>query len=236
MTDKELLERLRARRLADLSDGMDALGLVNLGTMDSSMRPLRSGIRFTGFAYTVKLIPAQKSVKQCGTVEEYVKDLDTWCSDTYSFSNGLKNGKAKDKVVVIDMGGYPGGIWGSEIGAAMMKEGLEGVVIDGGCRDSEECNIEGVKAFCTKRTFNHVYGRVVNGGVNIPIRCAGVSVNPGDIICADEDGVLVIPRNRAEEVLKFADFIHADDQKKRAQHYKDLGLKPDKSLGEFGKG
>jgi len=235
MTDKELLERIRARRLADLGDGMDALGLVDRGTMHYDMRPIRPGIRFAGFAYTVQLRPAQKAAKTCSSVSEYLKELDSWCSDTYTFAAGLKNGKAKDRVCVIDMGGYPGGIWGSEIGAAMMKEGLEGVVIDGGCRDSAECNIEGVKAFSTRRTFNHVYGRLVNGGVNVTISCAGVTVNPGDIVCADDDGVLVIPRSRALEVLEYAAYIHAADQKKRADHYKALGLKPDDSLGKFAK-
>jgi 4-hydroxy-4-methyl-2-oxoglutarate aldolase len=233
MTDKQLLEKVRNRRLADLGDGLDALGLVDQGSMHYDMRPIRPGITFAGFAYTVQLLPAQKTVKVAGSVKEYMGELDRWCSDTYAFAAGLKNGKAKDRVCVIDMGGYPGGIWGSEIGAAMMKEGLEGVVINGGCRDSNECNIEGVKAFCMRRTFNHVYGRLINGGVEIPIKCAGVTVRPGDVVCADDDGVLVIPRDRLLEVLEYADFIHEDDQQKRAKHYQDLGIKPDESLGRF---
>jgi 4-hydroxy-4-methyl-2-oxoglutarate aldolase len=234
MNDKQLIERVRARRLADLGDGLDALGLIDQGTMHWDMRPIRPGIRFAGFAYTVKLIPAQKEAKTCTSVKQYMTELDSWCSDTYTFAAGLKNGKAADKVCVIDMGGYPGGIWGSEIGASMMKEGLSGVVIDGGCRDSQECNVEGVNAFCSRRTFNHVYGRLHNGGVEVPVSCAGVTVKPGDVVCADDDGVLVIPRERVLEVLEYADFIHEDDQKKRAQHYKDLGLKRDESLGKFG--
>jgi 4-hydroxy-4-methyl-2-oxoglutarate aldolase len=230
MKDEELIRLVRKCRLADLADGMDALGLVNTGAMSQEMRPIRPGIAFAGFAYTVKLIPAQKDVKVCGDIKEYYDELDNWCKDTYAFNGGITKETAKDMVVVIDMGGYPGGIWGSEIGAGTMVRGIEGVVIDGGCRDSYECNIEKVNAFCTRRTFNHVYGRLVNGGVNIPIRCAGVTVKPGDVICADDDGVLVIPRERAEEVLKFAVPIMEDDQKKRAEHYRALGYKPDESL------
>jgi 4-hydroxy-4-methyl-2-oxoglutarate aldolase len=233
MTDKEILERVRNRRLADLGDGMDALGLIDSGSMSPDMRPIRPGIRFVGFAYTVKLVPANKDVKTCSSVKEYMAELDRWCSDTYTFVAGLQNGKAKDRVCVVDMGGYPGGLWGSEIGMSMMKEGLEGVVLDGGCRDSAECNIEGVKAFSTRRTFNHVYGRLMNGGVEIPISCAGVTVRSGDVVCADDDGVLVIPRERILDVLEYADFIHEDDQAKRAKHYKDLGYKPDETLGKF---
>jgi 4-hydroxy-4-methyl-2-oxoglutarate aldolase len=230
MKDQDLIARVREHRLADLGDGMDALGLVNAGTMSPEMRPIRKGIGFAGFAYTVRLVPASRRAKVCDSVESYMEELSTWCSDAYSFMKGLRE-DARDKVCVIDMGGYPGGVWGSEIGMDTMKLGLVGAVIDGGCRDSYECNLEQVKVFSTRRTFNHVYGRMVGGGVNVPIMCAGVSVNPGDVVCADDDGVLVIPRSRAEEVLSFAEVIHSDDQKKRAQHYRDLGRAPDETLG-----
>ena len=232
MTDSELIERIRQRRLAALGDGMDAIGLIDQGTMWPEMRPIRPGIRFAGFAYTVKLVPGQKPVKPCRTIEEYQQELGAWCKDTYTFAAGLQD--ARDKVCVVDMGGFPGGLWGSAIGLSMMKNGLEGVVLDGTCRDSHECNVEGVKAFCTRRSFNHVYGRLVNGGVNVPIQCAGVTVNPGDVVCADDDGVLVIPRERAEEVLMFAEHIHTQDQHDRARLYRDLGLDPDDTLGEAG--
>ena len=88
---------------------------------------------------------------------------------------------------------------------------------------------------CTRRTFNHVYGRLRSGGVNIPIQCAGVLVNPGDVVCADDDGVLVIPRNRVEEVVAVAKAVLAADQKTRAAHYKDLGYAPDETLGDAGR-
>ncbi len=235
MTDQELLGRVRACRLADLSDGMDAIGLVNAGTMSSRMRPLRPGIKMAGFAYTVKLVPAQEDVKVCETMDEYMKELGGWCDDAYAFTQGLEKGDGRDGVVVIDMDGYPGGIWGSEIGMKALKWGVAGVVIDGACRDSYECNLEKLKIWCTTRTFNHVYGRLRNGGVNVPIHCAGVAVRPGDIVCGDDDGVLVIPRDRAEKVLEFAEAILQADQKVRARHYSDLGYEPDETLGEFGK-
>jgi 4-hydroxy-4-methyl-2-oxoglutarate aldolase len=235
MTNQEIIEKVRRCRLADLADGLDAIGLVDSTAMSPEMRPIRPGIRFAGFAYTVKLIPAQKPAKVCDTYEEYMEELDKWCSDTYTFNNGITPETAKDMVVVIDMDGYPGGIWGSEIGAGSMVKGISGVVIDGACRDSEECNIEKVDVFCTKRSFRHVYGRLVNGGVNIPISCAGVTVNPGDILCADDDGVLVIPRDKAEKVLEFAIPILEDDQKKRMAHYKNLGYEEDGTLDRMNK-
>ncbi len=235
MTDRELLEGIRGCRLADLSDGMDAIGLVNVGTMSGKMRPIREGIRMAGLAYTVKLVPAQEEAVACETVEEYMKELGRWCADTYKFAEGFAEGKGEDMVVVIDMGGYPGGIWGSAIGMSAVKNGVVGVVVDGACRDSYECRLEKLKVWCTERTFNHVYGRVVTGGIDVPVECAGVTVRPGDVVCGDDDGVLVIPRERAEEVLGFAKAVLEGDQKDRAGLYKELGYETDETLGEFGR-
>lgn len=185
MEDKELLKMIRKCRLADLSDGLDALGLVNVGTMNDKMRPIRPGITFAGFAYTVKLVPTQKKVKECKDMDEYLTELRKWCAgpdSAYPFRREILKG-CEDTVLVVDMGGYPGGLWGSEIGAATKLAGISGVVLDGGCRDSEEANIEEVNVFCTRRTFNHVYGRLENGGTNIPIQCAGVTVRCGTADC-----------------------------------------------------
>jgi regulator of RNase E activity RraA len=230
MTDQELIREIRKCRLADLSDGMDALGLVDVGTMSPEMRPLRPGISFAGFAWTVKLLPAQHTFHECKTVEEYMKMNSDWCADTYTFARILKQEDMTDKVLVIDMGGYPGGVLGSENTMAFQLKGVVGSVVDGGCRDSYECNKQGANVFCTKRTYRHVSGRMVYGGVNIPVQCAGVTVRPGDIVCADDDGVLVIPRDRAEEVLMFAKAILEADMKVRAQHYEALGFEPDETL------
>ncbi len=70
---------------------------------------------------------------------------------------------------------------------------MAGIVVDGSIRDTYEANLEGIKGFCTRRTFTHPYHRIKLSGVNIPIQCDGVQVNPGDVVTADDDGVLVIP-------------------------------------------
>ena len=233
MTDQELIREIRKCRLADLSDGMDALGLVDVGTMSPEMRPLRPGISFAGFAWTVKLVPAQRTFHPCKTVEEYMEMNGEWCSDTYTFARILKQEDMTDKVLVIDMGGYPGGVLGSENTMDYKLRGVVGYVVDGGCRDSYECNKQGANVFCTKRTFRHVSGRMVFSGVNIPVQCAGVTVRPGDIVCADDDGVLVIPRDRAEEVLMFAKAVLEADMKIRARHYEVLGFEPDETLNRL---
>ncbi|NLB90711.1 MAG: RraA family protein [Clostridiales bacterium] len=233
MNKDQLMAELRKYRCADLSDAMDALGLVNKGSMNDTMRPLRPGMEFKGYAYTVKLLPKQDGIKVCETVEEWQEELGKGCEDIYRFVDGITQETAKDMVVVIDMNGIMGGVWGSEIAMNTMIRGISGAIIDGGCRDSYETNLEKANVFCTRRTFNHAYGRVTFGGVNVPIQCAGTMVQPGDIICADDDGVLVIPFERGEEVLKFAHAQLEDDIKTRSGHYEKLGFQPDETLSRL---
>ena len=235
MTDDKLIAEIRKYRLADLSDGMDALGLVDKGVMHENMRPLRPGIEFYGFAYPIKVWPKRDAVKACSTVEEWREELGRGCHDIYNWIDDINEENGKDKVIVIDMAGVRGGIWGSEISMNVAIRGMVGAVIDGGCRDSYETNQQGSPVFCTKRTFTHSYGRVEKGAYAKTINCAGVTVNAGDIICADDDGVLVIPRERAEEVLKFARVQLEDDVKVRASHFDKLGLEGDDSLERLGK-
>ncbi len=233
MTREELITEIRKFRNADLSDGMDALGLVDKGTMNQDMRPLRPGMEFKGYAYTVKLLPKQDGVVRCTSVEQWREELGKGCGDIYRFVDGITKETAKDMVVVIDMEGVTGGVWGSEIAMNTMIRGISGAVVDGGCRDSYETNLEKANVFCTRRTFVHAYGRVTFGGTNLPVNCAGVLVKPGDIVCADDDGVLVIPYERAEEVLMFARMQLEDDIKTRGEHYKKLGFQPDETLSRL---
>jgi len=229
--DIKILNKIRQCRPADLCDAMDAIGILGTGSMSPEMRPIRPGIRFAGFAYTVKYVPTQKGIKTCKTTEEYHKELGEWNNRVYAFTPGLK--MADNMVCVVDMQGMPVGLWGSLIGMEMTYNGLEGVVLDGTCRDSYESNIEKVNAFCTKRAYNHPYGRIELDGVNVPIQCANVWVNPKDIVVADDDGVLVIPFEKAELVAEIAEDVLKRDQKNRAKWYKTLGLEPDETLGEF---
>ena len=67
------------------------------------------------------------------------------------------------------------------------------------------------KVNCTRRTYTHAYARVIIGGANVPVDCAGVLIKPGDIVCADDDGVLVIPVERAKDVVRFARMQLEDD-------------------------
>lgn len=90
---------------------------------------------------------------------------------------------------------------------------VAGIVLDGPIRDIDEIGKWDFPVYCTGTTPGGPY-KDGPGEVNVPIACGGVSVNPGDIILADPDGVIVIPRKDAAQVLKDAQEFQAADEKK----------------------
>ena len=106
-------------------------------------------------------------------------------------------------VMVLEDGGDYAGI-GALMATAMKVRGLAGAVIDGSVRDTPQIRRLQFPVYSRgvvpSTTINHYRF----AGVNVPVMCAGVRVNGGDIVTADEDGVAVVPRAKAEEVLKRA--------------------------------
>jgi regulator of RNase E activity RraA len=107
---------------------------------------------------------------------------------------------------------------------------MVGVVTDATARDLDEVETEGVPLY-----FRHP-GRGIRPGrnelesVNQPIVCGGVLVMPGDVIAADGDGVLVVPRAYAEDVARYAQQIIENDKAGRRELYEKAGLQPDPSV------
>ena len=78
---------------------------------------------------------------------QWREELQKGCEDIYNFNDSVTKENAEDMVICIDMDGIRGGVWGSEIAMTMMEKGVSGVVVDGGCRDSYETNLEGAPVF-----------------------------------------------------------------------------------------
>jgi hypothetical protein len=98
-----------------------------------------------------------------------------------------------DEVLVIDAKRTAAGILGSNNTLGGRTKGVVGYVIDGTCRDSYECIVQKTPVFCTVRSPAHPMGRIGPVSDSKPITCAGAPVEPGDVIVADEDGVIVVP-------------------------------------------
>ncbi|MGX7070450.1 RraA family protein [Gemella bergeri] len=151
-----------------------------------------SGNKICGEAFTVHYIPCGL---EKGNVGDFIDDVEP------------------GQVVVIDNGGRTYcTVWGDIMTYTAKTKGIEGTVIDGVCRD-----VAGIKELdygvYTKGKYM-VTGkeRVTVDAVNIPIAISGVQVRPGDIILGDDSGVVVIPKERAEEVLEIAKHIEEVEQ------------------------
>lgn len=187
--DREVVEAFESVPSTIVSDVTGNVGL----TMDSGIRPAFDGVEVAGTAVTVNAAPG----------------------DNLIIHKAITMTEPGD-VLVIDCDGYTGtGHVGELMCASCQATGLAGLVIDGGYRDSREI---------AEMEFP-VYGRGVNpqgplkqdpGSINVTVSCGGVSVDPGDIVVGDDDGLAVIPGRGAETVLELArEKIDAEDATRR---------------------
>jgi 4-hydroxy-4-methyl-2-oxoglutarate aldolase len=235
---KEILDLYKDLRLTDVLDGMDLIGLQDIGLMNNNIRPLWRDVenfshRVVGFAITVRHVPTDVRVGQNSfenlegfkkfKSQQYGRAPDAW----------LSSAKSGD-IVVIDAGGIDEcGFIGSNNSLGWAEKGVVGVVTNGGARDTDEIiKVKKISVYCKNGYSSRGVrpGRLIAESYNFPINCAGVLVYPGDVIVADGDGVLVVPREHALTVGKLAREIHIGDEKSRAGRYKRLGIKPDETV------
>ena len=98
---------------------------------------------------------------------------------------------------------------GNLMGTGAIARGMAGMVLDGAIRDIWDIRRMGLTVYARSSTPRTAVGHYATVAKNVPVQCAGVTVRPGDIIVADEDGVVVVPQERAEDVLKKAREIDA---------------------------
>lgn len=224
---RDSLQLLRSVRTSDVSDALDSMGLQERYQMHPTMRPLFQGIRFAGVAHTAKY----------GLTDERLQPMSYEEFDERQYKAGPEGlwheagpWGAPDEVLVIDAKGTAAGILGSSNTLKGRAAGVVGFVIDGACRDSYECTIQQTPAFCTVRSPAHPMGRIRAISDNEPIVCAGAVVRPGDLVIADDDGVVVVPQEIAAEVADRARRIQEVDRPSRRDGYRALGLPPDESV------
>ena len=232
--DKAVLELFKGLRVADVVDGMDAVGLVDTGTMDAEIHPLWRDTanfthRFVGIAVTARYVPTQQPTAGVLSTEAY----DAWAGDWYekrspeSFIPLIRKGTALiiDEAPLADVGSI-----GSYNILDWASRGAVGVVTNGTARDTDEVITEKVPLYLRKIGRGIRPGRNELESVNRPVVCGGVLVVPGDVVVADGDGVVVVPRAKAEAVAAYARKIMDGDKDGRRELYKKVGLKPDPSI------
>ncbi len=223
----ETLAILSSVRTSDVCDALDSMGLQQRYEMDPEMRPLYSGIRFAGIAHTAEYDlmdrPLEAMSYEAFDERQYKKGPEGLWHEAGPWG-------APDEVLVIDAKRTRAGILGSNNTLMGRMRGVVGYVIDGTCRDSYECVIQKTPAFCTVRSPAHPMGRIGPVSDNQPIVCAGVTVHPGDVIIADDDGVVVVPQGIADEVGRRAKLIQDKDRPQRRRAYEKLGLPMDETV------
>jgi 4-hydroxy-4-methyl-2-oxoglutarate aldolase len=232
--DRRILALFQGLRVSDVVDGMDAAGLQNIGLMDPEIHPLWQDTtqfkhRFVGVAVTARYVPSQNS--PAGKMAP--KAYDEWAANWYDrlspepFLSLIRKGTA---LVIEDAPSADVGTIGSYNILEWKIQGCVGVVTNATARDVDEIVIEQVPLYFKKPGRGIRPGRNELESVNRPVVCGGVLVIPGDIIVADGDGVVVVPRSQAEEVAKYARKIMEGDKEGRRDLYKKLGLREDDSI------
>ena len=183
---EDILEKFKNVSSTCAADATD--GLNNL---DAAIKPLKEEYTICGRAVTVKM-PA---------------------GDNMSVLRAIRAAKPGE-VLVIDAKGYTSrAVAGDFVVGLAQILGLGGMVVDGSIRDIMTTKSGGFPVFCRTATCS---ASAKNGGgqINVAISCGGVSVHPGDIIVGDADGVVVIPKEREQEILAAAENKLMLDQKR----------------------
>jgi regulator of RNase E activity RraA len=122
---------------------------------------------------------------------------------------------------------------GSNNSLGWAEKGIVGVVTNGGARDTDEIvKVKKPPIYCLNGYSSRGIrpGRMIIESVNFPVNCGMVLVFPGDVIVGDGDGVIVVPRQQALAVGKYAREINTDDERSRAKRYERLNIEPDDTV------
>ena len=232
METKELLALFEGLRVTDVCDGLDAIGLIDQCTMDWEIRPLWRDVdtlkhRFYGIAHTVRFVPTSRIAPRPMPLDEYKRWKSHWYGTISKQMVPIQEGEA----LVIDAHGVGDvGFIGSNNALGWMNQGAVGVVTNGGCRDTDEVIKEGIPVYSKRIARGIRPGRLEWDAEQVPVSCGGVYVHPGDVIVADGDGVIVVPREHAETVAAIAREIANGDKAGRRRHYEKAGLELDDTL------
>ena len=188
-TEPDIVKRLGALGVATAHEAYGRFGL-----MKPYLRPVWTGAEAAGTAVTVLAQPG----------------------DNWMIHVAVEQCKPGDILVVGCSADNTDGMFGDLLATSLMARGVRGLVIDAGVRDAKALREMGFpvwsRAISAKGTV-----KATLGAVNVPVVCAGINVVPGDAVVADDDGVVVIHRRDAAEVVAKGEKRHVDEDGKRKQ-------------------
>ncbi|HIV93518.1 MAG TPA: RraA family protein [Candidatus Eisenbergiella stercoravium] len=193
VSDEEICKRYEGVFTAAVNDVLREMGFL-YQTLPSSIQAVREGMKVAGICFTIK-----------GS-----KNLDL--TDEMMQRARMLEAIPPNSVCVWDTSGDDESAqWGEIMTMAAKKRGCRGAVVDGGVRDTDRVLKENFPVFCRYRSSNGMMGRFRMINYQIPISIGNTLIRPGDIIFGDIDGVLIIPREIAMEVLERAEQIRDNE-------------------------
>lgn len=185
--DKAAVQKLSRYGVATVHEALGRLGL-----MKTYMRPIYTGAKACGTAVTVLMHPG-----------------DNWM--LHVAAEQIQPG---DIVIAACTADNEDGFFGELLATSFRARGAVGLVIDGGVRDVMEISAMGFPVFSRAISAKGTVKSTL-GSVNIPVVCAGASVEPGDVVVADHDGIVVVPAAIAAQVADAAEAREANEADKR---------------------
>jgi regulator of RNase E activity RraA len=221
--NQRVLDMYKYLRVADVSDGMDVAGLQDVGLVDPAIHALWKDTdtfshRVVGIAVTARYVPTNKREPRMDDAT-----IGRWYSTLTS--EAFMDVLAPGSMLVIDAmeDGESRSIGSSNI-QGWRKRGMVGLVTSGGLADTDEIVHQKIPVYFRRLARGIRPGRNELESVNRPVTIGGVLVRPGDVVMADGDGVVVVPRERAEEVATAA--LPFLDNIARERYIKETGKNP----------
>jgi len=224
-----VLKRCQGLRTTDVNDGMDLIGLQDVGMVTYDIVPLWKNVetldhRFYGFAHTVRFLPTNRRIATTEP-DEWAKQKSAWYRE---WARGPINEEIrKEDVIVIDGHETGTGFIGSNNAQRWINNGAVGVVTNGACRDSDELIRQGVPVYHRYMRPTVRPSRCELDATMVPVNLGGVLVRPGDLVVADGDGVVVVPIEHVHAVLDGAIKIANGDRQGRAKLFDEAGKTQD---------